>query len=561
MKTILIKVFAGFMLVIWMFQTTLARDITAPKWDDDTQAIYDLLVAQMQNTTADYAGSVDTLVKFAKKQKDDRLFARAYRTLLQTERYAEAVDIVSEWKDNTDLSIDKFYILALVLNEETDKALSELDKIIADNSDEQAVTLLTYSQLFMSNWYHPQIAKVVERLYERYPDSDVLADIYVQLLRYQGDTDKAVSILDKLLFKTPRDLNLLQEKSDAYRYSLRLNDAENVWKTVLKDYPNETTFQLAYAQFLYDRYDFPRTQTVLEQIKVDDDLAFSVALLKMLNYVQLGDYEKAKNSFDWDNLTPMQRDKANYNYADQLLKKSQYSLAEKAFAAVTDDSELALPAALKIAEIKYRDSRDQGDAWFIEIQEKFQLDNVDIVREKASALQGADKDQQAADLLKDYLDKNPSNDDVRYMRALVIAEMQRDEEAIADLKRLYAISPSNTDVQNALGYTLLSQPDEIDYATSLIKKSLFSNPGSPAVIDSMGWAYYQKKAYSAALPFFRYAYSHYSDGEIMGHYIMGLAANGQLSVAKKLYQLEMQFDANAEKIKRITAPRHKELTE
>lgn len=523
------------------------------RWDKDSQAVYDLLVAQMQNAGADYAGSVDTLIKFAKTQKDDQLFAKAYRTLLQTERYADAVDLASVWKDSTKHSVDRFYILALVLNKEIDKAYGELTTQLENAPDDEDAILFENLQLFMSHWFMPQSLQIVDKLYNDYPDNALINDAYVKQLRWQGDTDKAVSVLDKLLFDDPRDLSLIQEKSDAYRYALRLTEAENVWKNLLKDYPNEDTFRFAYAQFLYDKYDFKQAKAMLALVD-EKEMALSVATLKMMIKIQLGEYQDVDKVFAWDNLNDHQKNTAYFNMGDMLLRKKQDAQALTMFEKIDKNAKMALAADLKIAEIKYRDSIDSGNAWFDDVQKRHHLDRDFAVREKANAMEKAGREQEGFQLLNDFLKANPKNEDIRYSRALMAAELQQEAQAIEDLKRLHTTSPENTDVQNALGYTLLGHPEELDFADELIKKSLFSNPSSPAVVDSMGWALYQKKQYDKALPFFRYAYSQFLDGEIIGHYVMALAAAGQMSAAKKLYHLEMQYEPSVKKMQRITKP-------
>lgn len=551
---------------------SVAEKKATPTWGKESQAVYDLLVAQMQNADADYAGSVDTLVRFAKTQKDDRLLAKAYRSLLQTERYAEAVDIAKVWQKNSKLDVEKFYVLALVLNKETDKALSVIEKSLSKNAANaepsllsqddkthfQEAKLFAYVQLLMSNWYHPQVLTVLKRLYQDYPDSGSVSKAYVNLLRFHGDIDQAIKVVDQFLFKSPKDLALLQEKSDSYRYGLRLTDAENVWKNSLKDYPNNAKLRFAYAQFLYDKYDFQAAQAQLQQLPKNSE-DFSQSLLKMMVAVQLGEYETAEKAFRWSQLDTEEKDNAHYNYGDKLLQKKQYDLALKQLQQVSEKGKLALPAALKIGRIHYAKNLSEGNQWFADLQEKYRLENDVLVKEKAAAMEAVDKQKEAYQLLNAYLEKHPKNEDVRYVRALLAAEMHLDSQAIEDLKRLYATAPDNTDIQNALGYTLLTEPKELAYGTRLIKKSLFSNPASPAVVDSMGWANYQQKQYQAALPYFRYAYGLYLDGEIIGHYIMGLMASGQTSLAKKLYQLEIQYLPNKEKIQQITQSVQEEL--
>ncbi|MGY0399621.1 MAG: hypothetical protein ACWIPH_06735 [Ostreibacterium sp.] len=529
------------------FNARKVRIKASPKWDKNTQAVYDLLVAQMKNARADYTGSVDTLIKFAKSQKDDRLFSKAFRTLLQTERYADAIDIVTIWQENTQLNISKSYVLALVLNNEIDKAYSQITSQLNKTSEgDKDDVLLGYLQMLMSQWYRPTVLKMTEKMYQDYPDNELVNNAYIKQLRWQGKTDKAVQVLDKYLLKNPRNLPVLKEKSDTYRYALRLVDAENVWKNLLNDYPNEPDFQFAYAQFLYDQYDFKGADKILQQI---NDVVIDYQVLKMMTKVQLGQFEAAAKSFDWKNLSQLEKDNIYLRYGNLLLQKKQYQRAQAIFEKVGTESDLKLRADLSIAEIKYVKSLAEGNAWFVVLQKKYQLDNTDIIRDKAAVMTRAGRKQKALELLNIFVLAHPKNENMRYSRALMAADMQQTTQAIEDLKMIYTTSPNNTEVQNALGYTLLGQPDQLAFASDIIKKSFFSQSSNVAVADSMGWLLYQQKKYQQALPFFRYAYSQYLDGEIIGHYIMGLFAAGQKTLAKKLYNLESRYQPNIEKMK------------
>lgn len=518
------------------------------QWDDDSKSVYELLVAQMQNAGADYAGSVDTLIRYAKTQKDQRLLANAYRTLLQIERYDEAVEMAKLWQKNSDRNLSQYLVLALMLNGDTDLAVSEMNKDLDGHKESVRQRAQVYVGMLLNTWYHPQSLTIGKALYERVSDDPVVTANYLKLLRWHGDIEAAVKVIDKPLFDNPRNLDWLQEKSNIYRYALQLDKAEKVWLDVLQDYPNEAVFRFAYAQFLYDRYDFSKALTTLEQVSPDKDLQLSVNLLKMMTHVQLQQYDEAEATFDYDSLSDREKNRAYFNTADMLLTKKQYAKAEKLLANIDESSSLSLPAAFKIGQCRYADSMSAGDSWFAEIKDKHHLDDTTVVQAKVRALQAIEKEKTAYQLLNDYIKSHPKDEEIRYTRAMVAAELQLDQQAVDDLKWLHAIAPANADVQNALGYTLLFLPGQLEESADLIKKSLFESPGSPAVVDSMGWLYHQKKQYEKAMPFFRYSYANYVDGEIIGHYIMNLLAAGKSQLAKQLYQLEIRYAPNQKKI-------------
>lgn len=535
-----------------------AKDSLPPTWDADSKSVYDLLVAQMQNAGADYGGSVDTLVKFAKSQKDRRLYGKAYKALLQTERYAEAAEIATQWQENQDedIALDKYIILALALNGDIEQAFSQSQKMITIDDVVNDSVLVELVSLLTGQWYQPNVMQLIERLYADYDENEMLVFVYAQQQRWQGYPDKAAAAIDKLIFKSPKALNWLQEKSDIYRYAVQLDKAESVWTALLADYPNNPDYQFAYAQFLYDRYDYAKAEKVLATISADDELKVPVKLLTMMTLVQLGQYPQASAVIDWEKpdkaFNPADLARLRYTLADALLQNGQAELAKPHFEAIDKDSRFGESAGIQIGQILYRSDIKAGDTWFAQFAKDFHISESQLIQIQANALQDAKQEKIAHQRLNDFLKANPKNEKVRYQNALVAAEMHRDHVATEELQTLYATSPDNVDYQNALGYTLLStadgDKDKLAEAKAMIAKALFAKPNSFAVIDSMGWVLYQQGQYEQALPFFRNAYAHFLDGEIVGHYIIALVKAGKLDQAKKLYQLEKQYAPNWDKI-------------
>lgn len=568
MRTVRKKIFIA--LLCALSATTLANETLPKQWDSNSKALYDLLVAQLQNADADYGQSIDTLVKFAKSQKDDRLYAKAFKGLLQTHRYGDAVTLIEHWKNHSQspIDFDEYRILALTLNGEIDQATSDARKWIENDEgevDEQA--LISSISLLVGNWYHPNVIKILGQLYEDYGDNKMLAFTYAKQLRWQGEVEKAGKILDKLIFNDPKNVEWLQEKSDIYRYALQLEKAESLWQQALNDYPNDNRIKFAYAQFLYDKYDYAAAEQVLATIENDEALMTSVDTLRMMALVQLDEFAKAEQiiqnaRYDDD---AEQTARNHYNLAENLLIKKQYALAKKHYEAIDEDSYLGQVAAAKLGQIAYVESLKAGEKQFKQVAEAFHLDGAELVRMQANAMQDANRKKAAYELLDDFLKQNPKNAKVRYQRALLAADMYRDQLAVNDLELLYTAEPDNIDYQNALGYTLLStakgDKKSLQEAKVMIDKALFAKPASPAIIDSMGWVLYQQGKYTEALPYFRYAYANFVEGEIIGHYIATLVKAGQVDKARKLYQLEKHYSPNWEKINYYTQSVQDELND
>lgn len=85
-------------------------------------------------------------------------------------------------------------------------------------------------------------------------------------------------------------------------------------------------------------------------------------------------------------------------------------------------------------------------------------------------------------------------------RAASLIELNRFPEAETDLKRAVEIAPEEPIALNYLGYSWVERGINLDEAFTMIEKAVALRPQSGAIIDSLGWAHYQRGDYQEALP-------------------------------------------------------------
>ncbi|UOO81432.1 hypothetical protein LVJ83_10795 [Uruburuella testudinis] len=142
--------------------------------------------------------------------------------------------------------------------------------------------------------------------------------------------------------------------------------------------------------------------------------------------------------------------------------------------------------------------------------------------------------------------------DILYQRAMVYADkLQQPQKAIADLRRYLEINPNNAGGMNALGYTMLLLPAfDMDEAFGLIQAAYQLEPESPAINDSIGWAYYLKGDAAAALPYLQYAFEKYPDAEVAAHLGEVLWHLGEQRQAEAVFAQGLQSEGNVNLLKR-----------
>ncbi|MGD8547900.1 MAG: tetratricopeptide repeat protein, partial [Thiohalophilus sp.] len=123
-----------------------------------------------------------------------------------------------------------------------------------------------------------------------------------------------------------------------------------------------------------------------------------------------------------------------------------------------------------------------------------------------------------------------------YARALTAEKLDRLDVTIKDLQTIIEQEPNNAEALNALGYSLVDATDRIDEGINYIKRAFQLKPDDPAIVDSMGWAYYRKGDYDKALSYLRKAFNMLKDGEIAAHLGEVLWVSGRKDDARKVWE-------------------------
>lgn len=145
---------------------------------------------------------------------------------------------------------------------------------------------------------------------------------------------------------------------------------------------------------------------------------------------------------------------------------------------------------------------------------------------EAQILSEAGQGEEAFRVLAKALGQFPGDERLLYTRALIAVQLDRLEQAEADLREVLGADPSNAAALNALGYTLADRTSRLDEAEALIRQAYQLEPEDPAIIDSMGWVAYRQGRLDDAEQYLRQAFMRDRNAEIGAHlaevlYVMG----------------------------------------
>lgn len=93
----------------------------------------------------------------------------------------------------------------------------------------------------------------------------------------------------------------------------------------------------------------------------------------------------------------------------------------------------------------------------------------------------------------------PGNWPLFYSRGVSLERMGDYAAAEADLRAALKLNPTEPQVLNYLGYSLVDRGEKLDEALDMIKRAVAARPDSGAILDSLAWAYFRLGRYAEAL--------------------------------------------------------------
>ncbi|MBU2359346.1 MAG: tetratricopeptide repeat protein [Alphaproteobacteria bacterium] len=256
-------------------------------------------------------------------------------------------------------------------------------------------------------------------------------------------------------------------------------------------------------------------------------------------------------------LAPQNADAAMLSAA-LLQNLDQYDLASAAFAQVPQDA----PAFVN-AELGRIDTlRKSGDtAVATEVAQSLARTHPDLpfvqsklgdVLRDAGDLTGAVTAYSAA--LDLYPDADPNRWVVLYTRGVVHHDLDQWTAAESDFRAALALNPDQPQVLNYLGYSLVERGEKLDEALGMIERAVADQPDNGAIVDSLGWVYFQLGRYEDAIdPMEKAASLEATDAVVNDHLGDAYWAVGRVREARFQWQRSLSFDPDPELAARIRA--------
>ena len=181
------------------------------------------------------------------------------------------------------------------------------------------------------------------------------------------------------------------------------------------------------------------------------------------------------------------------------------------------------------------DKRDEAFRLLDEHATKERADSLEVEFAKATLLEDAGKAPEAVALLELALERFPRHPGLRYQIALVQDKAGMTKESVRGFEVLLKERPEDSNLLNALGYSLADRNQKLPRAETLIRKALEASPDNPAYLDSLGWVRFRRGDIPGALPHLERAFRIFPDPEIASHWGEALWVSGQQAEARALW--------------------------
>lgn len=261
-------------------------------------------------------------------------------------------------------------------------------------------------------------------------------------------------------------------------------------------------------------------------------------------------YTRSANYLDPDN-TP-----AVLMTAGLLEDLGQYDLANATFASVSADDPSFHAAELGRAEALHSAGRTDAAIEVLEALTRSHPALPQVWATKGDTLRQTERFDEANDAytraITLYNDENSAKWFVYYTRGITNHALDLWPAAEADFRAALALRPDHPQVLNFLGYSLVERGEKLDEALGMIETAAAARPDNGAIIDSLGWVYFQLGRFEEAVGHMERAASLEPIDPVINDHLGDVYwAVGRENEARFQWNRALSFDAKADEAGRI----------
>ena len=491
----------------------------APAPELTGELLYYLLSAEIAGQRGRLDVAVPFYLKAAQLSRDPDVVERATRIAVYSRDEKSALTAAQMWVELQPENLEAHQVTAALLMREgkVNEALPHLERVLsADQQNNHNSYMLITSLLSKEKDKQAALGAMEQLVAKRRQDPEALY-AYAYLAMLVGSLDKASTAANEAIALVP-------DWSEAHilRANILIRQGQNeqvlsLIQEAVESYPDDVAVRLFYARRLVDerRYEQAREQfSALLDYQPDAPEALYALGLLNLQTQRKGDAQR-----NFERLIELgQRVDEAYYYLGQVAEMEKDTAAAMRYYTEVRKGSNYIDAQISIAAILAQ----QGDIDAARARvQNISAPTLDVELRlflaEGEILRNANQLEEAYEVYSLALQQMQDNPQLLYARALTAEQLGRVDEAVADLAHVVKNAPNNAEALNALGYTLVDMTGRVTEGKQYIEKALKLKPNDPAILDSMGWAYYRLGEHEKALRYLQQAFDKLKDPEIAAH--------------------------------------------
>lgn len=242
--------------------------------------------------------------------------------------------------------------------------------------------------------------------------------------------------------------------------------------------------------------------------------------------------------------------------ADILERLGRYELADETFARIAPDDPAFLSAELGRVDVLRQAGKDEAAIEVAQQLTRSHGDQPNVHAKLGDMLRYVERDEEAitaySQALEIFGEAEQDRWFVYYTRAITYHRLDQWTPAEADFRAALALNPDQPQVLNYLGYSLVERNEKLDEALQMIETAVAARPENGAIVDSLGWVYFQLGRYQDAVaPLEKAAALEATDPIINDHLGDAYWAVGRKIEATFQWNRALSFDPDADLADRI----------
>lgn len=420
-------------------------------------------------------------------------------------------------------------------DEEAEKVYSSL----ISSNPELVDAYVILSSLYIKQSKYDRSIEVLEKLIEREPNKSISHYYLGRAYEASSDLGRAEKHLRKA---HSMDSGSLDIGVDLVRVLLkrgRIEEAQLICFKVLEENPDNLVLRRILGQLLIgsSKFDEALEQLdVLETLEEDStETRFKIALIR----IQQQQLKEAERDLNLVLARDPDHAEARYYLATIFASTGQRQKAISEFLQIPADEENFVRSRTFAAFMLRQDGElERAEDIMREALEEDNLSN----REKIFSyliliLRDSKKFEEAAVLLKEGVEREPTNDQLWFNYAVILYDLGRESESYTAMNQVLTINPEHSDALNFWAYSIAEKDGDLKEALVLIERALLIRPKDGFYLDTKGWIQFKMEDYQVAVETLEGAVELTGfDLVIMEHYGDALVEVGRYENAIDIYR-------------------------